>query len=473
MLTRAQPFESGGRRNHRRVSLAVSAAALAVVVLTAGAIGVSRSDPSTDIATSATGSVVVPDEVADVASRPGQSLDELISGLQTRLETTPGDHVSWATLGLAYVQQAKVTVNSDFYPKAEGALERSIALDDEENYLAYAGLSALASARHDFASAKAHAERGLEINAYSSILYGALSDAELQLGNYDAAIDASQRMVRLSPDTSSLSRASYLWELRGDVDQATSLMQRALDDAPTPADRAFALFYLGELAFNNGDPAAALDYYNRAHADSPSDPAPLSGKAKAEAALGQVETALDHYADLVARAPEPSYVIEYGELLESVGRMDEAEQQYDVFLATQQLFAANGVEPDSVATLFDANHGDPMTALEDATAGIQTRPFLAMYDAYAWALHRNDRNAEALVAVEEAMQLGERNALFRYHAGMIRLALGDSDGARTDLTEALSINAWFNPLAAPIATATLAELGGPTGESPADEVSEG
>jgi tetratricopeptide (TPR) repeat protein len=186
-----------------------------------------------------------------------------------------------------------------------------------------------------------------------------------------------------------------------------------------------------------------------------------------------VETALDHYAVRVARAPEPSYVIEYGELLESVGRRDEAEQQYDVFLATQQLFAANGVEPDSVATLFDANHGDPMTALEDATAGIQTRPFLAMYDAYAWALHRNDRNAEALVAVEEAMQLGERNALFRYHAGMIRLALGDSDGARTDLTEALSINASFNPLAAPIATATLAELGGPTGESPADEVSEG
>ena len=57
------------------------------------------------------------------------------------------------------------------------------------------------------------------------------------------------------------------------------------------------------------------------------------------------------------------------------------------------------------------------------------------------------------------MQLGERNALFRYHAGMIRLALGDLEGARSDLTEALSINPWFNPLAAPIAVSTLAELG--------------
>lgn len=450
----------GGRRRTRLVVFSIG---LAAVVLTAGAIGVARSDPSPDIATSATGSVVAADAIAEATNPTGESLDELIVGLQARLESTPGDYVSWATLGLAYVQQAKVSVNPDFYPKADGALAKSIELDDDQNYLAYAGLSALASARHDFAEAKSHAEQGLDINAYSSILYGALSDAELQLGNYDAAIDAAQQMVSLSPDTSSLSRASYLWELRGDVDQARALMQRALDDAPTASDRAFALFYLGELAFNNGDPATALDYYNRAQTESPTDPASLSGKAKAEAALGQVETALDHYAVLVARAPEPSYVLEYGELLESVGRLDEANQQYDVFLATQQLFAANGVEPDSTATLFEANHGDPTTAVVEATAGIESRPFLAMHDAYAWALHRDDRNDEALQAIEQAMQLGERNALFRYHAGMIRLALGDVDGARSDLTEALAINPWFNPLSAPVAAATLADLGGPTG----------
>ena len=215
----------------------------------------------------------------------------------------------------------------------------SLDLDDTDNYLAYAGLAALASARHDFANAKSYAERGLEINPYSAILYGALSDAETQLGNYDAAFAAAQRMVTLSPDTASLARASYTWELRGDVGQATALMQRALDDAPTAADRAFALFYLGELAFNNGDPATALDFYNRAQAEPPTDPASLSGKAKAEAALGQPRRRSTTTPSSSVARPEPSYVIEYGELLESLGRIDEAQQQYDVFRATQRLFA--------------------------------------------------------------------------------------------------------------------------------------
>ena len=38
-----------------------------------------------------------------------------------------------------------------YYPKADGALAESLALDDDDNFLVYAGLSALASARHDFA----------------------------------------------------------------------------------------------------------------------------------------------------------------------------------------------------------------------------------------------------------------------------------------------------------------------------------
>ena len=58
------------------------------------------------------------------------------------------------------------------------------------------------------------------------------------------------------------------------------------------------------------------------------------------------------------------------------------------------------MQPDAVATLFDATHGDPAAALVDATEGIDDRPFLAMHDAQAWALHVNGRDDEALEAVE-------------------------------------------------------------------------
>lgn len=433
---------------------------LGAVLFVAGAFGFVRSRSSDDITTSATGPVILPEEIAAATNPSSASLEALITSLQTRLEATPKDYVSWATLGLAYVQQAKVTINPEFYPRADGALAESIAINDDDNFLAYAGLSALASARHDFAAAKEFAERGLTMNSYSAILYGALSDAEIQLGNYTAGFEAVQRMVDLSPDTSSLSRASYSWELRGEIDKAKALMQRAFDDAPTPADRAFASFYLGELAFNEGDVNAALDYYNTAQAESPQDPAALYGKAKAEAALGQTETALFHFEELVSRAPEPSYIVEYGELLESLGRTAEAQQQYDVFAATQILFEANGVEPDATPTLFYADHGDPERALRDAQRAIETRPFLVMYDAYAWALHMNGRDGEALEAISVAMELGLRNALFHYHAGMIMHSLGDDDGARVQLTSALEINPYFSSLLAPIARATLDGLNG-------------
>jgi len=448
-----------GKRMQRRTSI-LAGLGLGVLLFSAGAFGIIRSVERSTASTAITlESLDKPGVASALAHLSGETLEQTITTLQAHLADVPGDYVAWSTLGLAYVQQAKVTVNAAFYPKAEGVLKRSLAINQADNFLADAGLAALANARHDFAAAKQHALDGLQINPYSDVLYGALSDAETQLGEYDAAFAAAQRMVDLSPDTSSLARASYTWELRGDIEQATALMQHALDDAPTGANRAFAEFCLGELAFNSGDANAALGHYRAALDASPGDSAALRGKAKAEAALGQFLTATADYATVVEQTPEPSYLIEYGELLQSLGRTDEAEQQYAVFAATQRLFAANGVEPDADATLFYADHGDPAQALESAERGIRTRPFVVMHDAYAWALHVNGRDAEALAEADAALSTGMDNALFQYHRGMIELALGNKAEARPALERALAINPNFSPLAAPIAESTVSELG--------------
>jgi tetratricopeptide (TPR) repeat protein len=449
------PARTPERRPRGRTKLIAFGLALGVVLFVVGALGLVRSDSSGPRA-GPLPPAALPAAVNGRAS--GASLEDLISDLQVRLAGTPNDPAAWATLGLAYVQQARITVDPSYYPRADGALERSLSIDTAENFLAYAGLSALASARHDFAAAKAHAQRGLEINAFSAILYGALSDAEIQLGNYSAAFTAVQRMVDLSPDTSSLTRASYTWELRGDLDRAAQLMERALSDAPTPADRSFAQYQLGDLEFNAGRPAEALELYLAALEASPADVGALAGKARALAALGQVETAIETYGELVDRAPEPGYLAEYGELLEAIGRTADAEAQYEIFAVTQQLFAANGVQPDGVLALFLADHGDPAAALIAAEAAIDQNPFLTVHDAHAWALHRNGRDEEALEAVDRALALGYRNARFHFHAGMIAHALGDEDRARSELATALEINPHFNPLEVEVARATLATL---------------
>jgi len=438
----------------------VIAVALAVVLLVAGAVGIARFSNESDVSIEANSPVVAPADVSSAAGPPADTLDGLIEQLQTRLEVVPNDHVAWSTLGIAYVQQARVTADPSLYPRAEGALDESLMVEPDDNFLALAGLSSLASARHDFVLAEDYAERGLEINEFSAILWGALSDAQVQLGEYDAAAASVERMLGLSPDASSYSRSSYLAQLNGQTDLAISQMRQALQQAGTPTDRAFALTVLGEIEFNRGQPGPALDLYNEARAQAPQDTTALAGKARSEAALGQIQTALDSYAALVEQAPEPSYLIAYGELLESVGRTAEADAQYEVVGAVQTLFEANGVESDASPVLFLADHDEPERALAEAERAIAVRPFLAMHDAHAWALHRNGRDDEALVAIGKALELDTPDALFLFHSGEIKRALGDLDGARADLERALEINPFFDPLDVPIAEASLAELTG-------------
>ena len=49
-----------------------------------------------------------------------------IASLQSRLKRLPGDYDAWASLGAAYVQQARITGDPSYYAKAAGVLRRSL-----------------------------------------------------------------------------------------------------------------------------------------------------------------------------------------------------------------------------------------------------------------------------------------------------------------------------------------------------------
>src|SRR5205085_1125988 len=122
------------------------------------------------------------------------------------------------------------------------------------------------------------------------------------------------KMNRLLPGVPAFTRASYVFELRGDVPRARIALNRALQDATSPADVAFARTYLGELALNyGGDATGAMQQFDAGLAADPGDYALKAGRAKALAALGQMSQALQAYAALVASIPQPQYVLEYAE----------------------------------------------------------------------------------------------------------------------------------------------------------------
>jgi tetratricopeptide (TPR) repeat protein len=153
-------------------------------------------------------------------------------------------------------------------------------------------------------------------------------------------------------------------------------------------------------------------------------------------------------------------VIALGDLYRSAGRMRVAREQADLVRAEEKLFEANGVNVDLEMSLYDADHGDPAAALTAAREEWDRRHSIHVADALAWSLYASGKYREAQTYSREALKLGTRNALFYFHAGMIRLKLGDRPEARSLLRTAIDINPSFSIRWSGIARETLDDLGG-------------
>jgi len=382
-----------------------------------------------------------------------------VARLQADLRRVPANHRAWAELGAAYVQQARLSADPGLYGKAEGALAESLRLRPAGNDLALSGQAALAAARHDFARAVELSDAALAVNAYSAGALAVQVDGLVELGRYEQSRAVLERLLQLRPGVDSFTRASYAFELQGDVDSAREALERARAVTTVPADLAFAEHYLGELAWNTGAVDEAARRYDAALAADPSYLLSLAGRARVKAVRGDVKGALADYRYAVSRQPQPATLVEFGELLQAQGRTAEAKEQYAVVRATQQLYAASGQVVDAELALFEADHGDPSQAVKLAARAHAARPdSIITQDAYAWALHAAGRNAEALPLAKAAVRTGLPSAAFRYHLGAIKAALGDPS-ARQDLKAALALNSGWNPLQAPRARALLAGLG--------------
>ena len=388
-------------------------------------------------------------------------LGRLIERAQQRLENNPQDYRTWAELGSAYVEQARITADPSYYPRAEGALQESLDLNDSANDVALTGMGALSNARHEFAVAADWARQALVINPSGATTYGVLADALTQLGDYDEASAAIQQMLDLRPGIPAFTRASYDLELHGNIDGARSALEQALAAAFTPSDVAFCRTYLGHLSFSEGDLDGAAEQYAAGLLATPGEPSLLIGQARVAAARGEQDSALDGYGEVVAIRPLPEYLVEFGDYLESLGRTDEADVQFALFETTQQLFEGAGVQDQLTVAYVEADHGDPGAAVEAAEQEWAQRENVDSADALAWALHSAGRDAEALPYAQQATGIGGRNALFLYHRGIIEAALGMAEPARETLDTALGINEYFSPLHAPMAKEALAALGGP------------
>ncbi|HSL31580.1 MAG TPA: tetratricopeptide repeat protein [Anaerolineales bacterium] len=397
--------------------------------------------------------------LADSSARTPASTDTLIRTLQERLRTNPDDWQSYSQLGVAFLQKARETGDPTYYQRTEEALDKALSLQPSD-YVSISAKGALALARHDFAAALEWGEKAKQINPGRTYAYGVVADAQVELGRYEEAIETLQTMVDLRPDMSSYSRISYLRELHGDTEGALKMMQLAVDSGLQGTENtAWVRTQLANLYFNSGDLERAEQEYQLTLQSRPNYIYALVGLGRVRHAQGRIEEAIELLNQAVGVMPVPEFVITLGELHESAGKQDAAQQQYDLLATIETLHRANGVDMDMEIALFNADHDRHLEeTVRLAREAYAHRPSIHGADVLSWALYKTGNYEEAQTYSEEALKLGTRDPLKLFHAGMIALALDEKEEALMHLEEALSINPHFSILYAEEARRTVETL---------------
>jgi tetratricopeptide (TPR) repeat protein len=338
------------------------------------------------------------------------------------------------------------------------AFETARSLDPEDG-LTLVGIGGIYLGRHEFAKALIVGRQAVERSPNLATARAVVVDALVELGRYDEADAEAASMLGIAANLSTLSRVSYLAELRGKFDVALAALRLA-STSPNlkPENAAFVDALTGNLLVYTGDRDGAAAAYERALGLVPAHAPSLAGEGRLAVGSGRLDEAIALYRRASDILPLPEYVIALADVQEAAGLTEEAARSVKLGRAEIQLFLASGVIVDVDLALFEADHGDPAKALEFAEAGYAATPTVRAADAIAWALHRLGRDKEARSRSDEALRLGSRDPILRYHAGVISAALGETARARRDLELALATDPGFSATGAAEARRLLASL---------------
>ena len=356
---------------------------------------------------------------APQTSRAG--LEQRVNEMGARLAARPDDSGAALLLADALLRQTRVTGNPGLAVRAEQVLQRVLTRDSSD-YEANRLCAALYLSQHRFRDAIKAGERNRDARPYDPVNYGVIGDGHLELGEYDEAFDAFDRMMALRPSAAAYARVAYARELQGDLAGALRAMTLAADatGAGDPEALAWAHAHMGDLYLQIGKRHEARQEYALASQAFPGHPFAVMGYARVIAAEGDVSGALALLQRLAESSPTPDLAARIGDVLERLGRHDEAERQWAL---AETGWRVDAPEPKSLAR-FLADHDrriDEAIAIAEKTASERRDIFTE--DALAWSYFKAGRLDEARKAMALALRTGTRDHDIRAHAAAIGAAV--------------------------------------------------
>jgi tetratricopeptide (TPR) repeat protein len=376
--------------------------------------------------------------------------EQSMAQAQRLIEKNAKNYEAYNALALALSRRARETSDVKFYAEAEATLKQSFQISPD-NFDGKRIEVWLLLGKHEFAQAR---EEALKLNQRMPddvMVYGFLTDANIELGNYDQAEKSAQLMLDLRPGNSpGITRASYLRELFGDVDGALELMNMALASTnPNEVeDSAWILTQMGHLQVSVGRLTEAEKNLHQALALFPGYHYALGNLAKVRIAQKRYDEAVQLLATRYRSAPHAENLFDLAEALQYAGQREEAKSAFTEF-ERKSLLETNRADNSNRELIFyyvDYEH-EPLKALEVANREFGRRHDVYTLDSYAWALHATGNDQEARKQIETALAVGIRDAKIIRHAGEIALATGDRGAAEKYLQQAADLNTRDSELA--------------------------
>lgn len=371
------------------------------------------------------------------------NLQKAVEFYRMEIRLNPDLIKNYVELAQLYLQEARITGrHHEYIAKAEQLLNEALHRSPE-NVEATMTKAALLLTMHRFEEAKQLAEFATKRNAYSAFAWGALSDAEKELGNYFAAVQACDKMLSLRPDLRSYSRAAHLREIHGDLPAARAAMKLACDAGVTGQEnRAWALYQFANLFLKEGKLDTAEFIYKGILEERPNYPYALAGLADINSAKGEFDAAIQLLLRAYDLAPEHSFMEKLVEVYRAAGQTKKSELLAESVLEAFKQHEAQDWNVNLEYAMFCANHDLQLhEALRRIEQEIKIRPNnIDVQEAYAWVLYKLGRADEAMTAITKSLQMNSGSAMLFYRAGMIAQKTGDFYKAKNYIETALRVN---------------------------------
>jgi len=368
-------------------------------------------------------------------------VDAEIRGHQKKLAKLPRHVDTWVLLGRAWVRKARDTADPGYYLNARACAD--IVLDFAPgNLLARNLIGQTLLNDHKFYEARDVAEQILLKDPEDVTALGTLSDSLMEVGRYEEAVTAAEKMGAVKPGLPAYTRASYLSWLHGDTKTALVSARFAAEsgrDPSFPEPRAWALVQAAMIFWHQGDYEGAEAGFKVALSELADYPAALAGMARVAMARGEPKRAVEMLEKAHKQNPLVDTAWRLGDARAAAGDSKGAGEAYEIAVR-------DGRRSDhrTLALFFAVKNRDLDEAVRLARGEMDQRAGIYTCDAYAWALYRAGKLALARENMDKATRLGTKDAMLLYHAGAIRMATGDKEQGEKLVREALSLNPKFD-----------------------------